>query len=123
MQNAAGGGASDQFDTRNDSPRAIVSDLVSLIEHVQASIKLIEQAIVRESRLGSQEVDANVIVLDDVTPRYESANAALNRCSAGLGVALHFLRDAETSKHEANAFCRWRPPAGSLDRSLLKRAE
>jgi hypothetical protein len=104
MQNAAGGGASGQFDSRNDSPRAIVSDLVSLIEHVQASIRLIEQAIVRESRLGNQEVGANVIVLDDVTPRYESANTALNRCSAGLGVALHFLRDAGTSKHEADAF-------------------
>jgi hypothetical protein len=102
MQNAAGGGGSVQFDSRNDGSRAIVSDLVSLIEHVQASIKLIQSAIVRESQLGTQEVGTNVVVLDDVTPRYVNANAALNSCDAGLNVALHFLRDIRTSKHEAD---------------------
>ena len=33
---------------RDDSFRSVVSDLVSLIGHVQASIKLIEGAIVQE---------------------------------------------------------------------------
>jgi hypothetical protein len=99
MQNAAGSGASVQSDSRNDSYRAIVSDLVSLIEHVQASINLIESAIVTESPLGNQEIGANVVVLDDVTPCYVKANAALNACNAGLGVALHFLLDTRTSGH------------------------
>ena len=47
--------ASSPTDDRNDSYRSIVSDLVSLIEHVQASMKLIEAAIARESSLGDQE--------------------------------------------------------------------
>jgi hypothetical protein len=39
-------------------------------------------------------------VLDDVTPRYVRANAALNACNAGLGVALHLLQDIRSSKQE-----------------------
>jgi hypothetical protein len=98
MQNAAGS-ASAQSGGRNDSYRAIVSDLEALIQQVQASIELIESAIVGESPLGNQEIAANVVVLDDVTPRYIRANAALNACNAGLGVALHFLLDNRTSRH------------------------
>jgi hypothetical protein len=104
MQNTAGGGTSVQSDDRNDSYRSIVSDLVSLIEHVQASMKLIESAIAGESPLGNQEVAANVVVLDDVTPRYVKASAALNTCNAGLGIALHFLLDTKTSKHGTGEF-------------------
>jgi hypothetical protein len=104
MLNAASGGASVQSDDRNGGYRTIVSDLVSLIEHVQASMKLIESAIARESPLGNQEVAANVVVLDDVTPRYVKASAALNTCNAGLGIALHFLLDTKTSKHGTGEF-------------------
>jgi hypothetical protein len=49
MQNAAGGGSSVESHGRDDGRRAVVSDLVSLIERVQASLKLIEAAIVREN--------------------------------------------------------------------------
>ena len=80
MQYAAGFGTSTQPDGRNDNHRAIVSDLVALIEHVQASIKLFEAAIVREFPLGNQEIGGNVVVLDDVTPRYIRVNAALSAC-------------------------------------------
>ena len=103
MQNAAGSPAPAQSDSRNDGYRAIVPELVSLIEHVQASIELIESAIVTESPLGNQEIGANVVVLDDVTPRYVRANAALNACNAGLGAALHFLLDTRTSRQGAEA--------------------
>jgi multidrug resistance efflux pump len=99
MKKAAGSDTSVQSDDRNDGYRSIVSDLVSLIEQVQASMKQIELAIGRESPLGDQETAANVVVLDDVTPRYLKANAALDACNAGLGVALHFLLDTKTSKH------------------------
>jgi hypothetical protein len=98
MQNAAGS-ASAQSGGRNDSYRAIVSDLEALIQQVEASIKLIETAIVEESPLGNQEIAANVVVLDDVTPRYIRANTALNACNAALGIALHFLLDSRTSRH------------------------
>jgi hypothetical protein len=101
MQNAASD-ASTQSGGRDESHNSIVSDLESLFAHVEASINLIETAIAREAPFGNQEISANVVVLDDVTPRYVKANAALNTCHAGLGVALHFLMDARTAKREAN---------------------
>jgi hypothetical protein len=103
MQNAASD-ASTQSGARDDSYNSIVSNLVSLIAHVEASMKLIEAAVAKETPLGNQEISTNVVVLDDVTPRYVKANAALNACRAGLGVALHFLMDARTAKREANHF-------------------
>jgi hypothetical protein len=72
---------------------------MSLIEHVHTSMKLIESVVASESPLGNQESSANVVVLDDVTPRYVRANAALNDCNARLGSALHVLLDTRTSKH------------------------
>jgi hypothetical protein len=99
MQNAAGGDVSAQSGGRDDSYEAIMSDLVSVIAHVQASMKRFESAIVRESLLGNQEVAADVVVLDDVTPRYVKASAALTACNADLRVALHDLMDASTPKH------------------------
>ena len=119
MQNAAGGGASVQFDSRNDSSRAIVSDLVSLIEHVQASMKLIESAIARET-VGSQETAANVVVLDDVTPATRRRMAALNTCNASLGVALHVLLDARTSDMKRAVPAKTPPPV-LFDRPRLRR--
>ena len=93
MQNPAGGGASAQSDRLDDSCRPIVSDLVSLIEQVQASMKRIEAAIAEETPFANHDAAANVVVLDDVTPRYLKASAALSACNAGLGVALHFVLD------------------------------
>jgi hypothetical protein len=110
MQNAASD-ASTQSGGRNDRYSSIVSDLTSLIAQVRTSMELIEAAIAREALLGNQETSANVVVLDDVTPRYVKASAALNTCQAGLGVALHFLMDDKTATREANEFteCDCRP--------------
>jgi hypothetical protein len=104
MQAAADGGVSSPFGDRNDGHHSIVSELVSLVEHVQAGMKLLEAAIARESIAGSQDAASNVFVLDDVTPRYVKANAALNACNAGLGVALHYLLDARAPRHQADDF-------------------
>jgi hypothetical protein len=76
-----------------DSFGAIVSDLVSLVEHVQASINLIERAIAREITIGDHE-NSNVIILDDVTPQFVKASTALNSCSIDLVNAVQFLLDA-----------------------------
>lgn len=120
MENAAGDDASIQSDARSNVHHSLVSELVSLIEHVQTGIRLLEAALAREVALGNQDVAANVVVLDDVTPRYARANAALNACNAGLGVALHLLVDARPSSHDTGGF------AGSdrlpirLNRSHLK---
>lgn len=104
MQTAADGRVPGPSDDRSDSHHSIVSELVSLIEHVQAAMKQLEAAIARESASGNQDAASNVFVLDDVTPRYMKANAALDACNAGLGVALHYLLDARTAKHEASDF-------------------
>lgn len=68
---------------------------MSLIDHMQASMTLLEGAIASKLPLGDEETSENVVVLDDVTPCYLKANAALHTCRAGLEVTLHFLTDAE----------------------------
>jgi hypothetical protein len=99
MQNTADSGISAASDGTNDNYHAIVSDLVSLVARLQSSIRLIETTMVGDATLGNQEFASNIVVLDDVTPRYAKANAALNAAHAGLGVALHFLLDARPSKY------------------------
>jgi hypothetical protein len=84
-----------QPDRPHDNYSSVVSDLVSLIEHMQASMKMLEAAIARELSLGGQEAGDNVIVLDDITPCYVKANAVLQACKAELGAALHSLWGTE----------------------------
>ena len=65
-----------------------------LIERVQSSQRLIERAMAGEAAFGGHESSANVIVLDDVSPRYMKAAAALQACDTNLGAALHALMDS-----------------------------
>jgi hypothetical protein len=114
MRNAAGDSVEFGPDGRNDSYRSVVSDLVSLIAHVQASLRLIEQTMVRETSSGSQENAANVVVLDDVSPRYIKAAAALKACDANLGIALHFLLDARAPGRGTRAYAEVPPALSTL---------
>ncbi len=41
-------------------------------------MKQLEAAVAREAAPGNQDAASNVFVLDDVTPRYVKANAALD---------------------------------------------
>jgi hypothetical protein len=110
MRTAAGGETPAPPYDGNVTDHAIVSDLVSLIERVQASVKTIEAAIARETSFGNQEFAGNVVVLDDVTPRYVRANAALNSSEANLAAALRFLLDIRTPNPEpGDAGCVRRP--------------
>ncbi|MEH2524057.1 MULTISPECIES: hypothetical protein [unclassified Bradyrhizobium] len=67
MQNGAGDGVAQAPYDQNDGYRAVVSDLVSLVEHVQNSLRLIEQMIAKETSLetspetspGSSESSTN----------------------------------------------------------------
>jgi hypothetical protein len=88
MQNAAGTTQSADLD---QTYRSVVSDLMSLIEHVQMAIREVEQAMACEDSLGNSQAQDDVVVLDDVTPGYVKADAALNACSAKLDAALHLL--------------------------------
>ena len=101
MQNAAGDGVAQAPHDQNAAYRAVVSDLVSLVEHVQNSLRLIEQTIARETSPettpGSPESSTNIIVLDDVSPRYMKAAATLQACDVNLGIALRSLLDSGDS--------------------------
>jgi hypothetical protein len=112
MQNAADDGVA-QVPHGQNAYRAVVSDLVSLIEHVQNSLRLIERTIARETSpetsSGGPESSINVIVLDDVSPRYMKAAAALQACDLNLGIALRTLLDPGDSDPCASS-----PPALSV---------
>jgi len=97
MHNAADNGVSALPEHHGDSFCSIVSELAALLDHVQRSIKAIEIAIARDASSESSEHVDDVVVLDDVTPRYAKASAALNTCNASLDAALQFLLDAKTS--------------------------
>jgi len=56
MPDTRGSDAAVQSDGRNGDHRTIVSDLVCLIEHVQASLKLVELAIAGDAPAGDQEL-------------------------------------------------------------------
>ena len=81
-----------------DSRQLIEAELRSLIARIDISVRLIDAAMkpeeveaVPDSAIaGSTEI----IVLDDVTPRYATASAALNACRAGLGRALQSLSES-----------------------------
>src|ERR1700744_5807907 len=100
MQNTADHG-SGQSDNRNDCCSSIISNLGFLVEQVRANMKLIESAIAGEASFDNQETAASIAVLDDVTPRYVRANAALHACNGGFGAALDLLRDVRTPGQEA----------------------
>jgi hypothetical protein len=102
MHEAANG--AERFEEHGDSFGTIVADLTSLVEHVQASISVIEIEIARQSIIGDQESsreNSNIIVLDDLTPQYIKASTALNTCRASLGAALNLLLDNRVSAHRA----------------------
>lgn len=76
---------------RDESCRSVVANLVTLIEHLSVSRTVLELAIIRETAQTSLNTDEDFIVLDDITPCYLSANAALNACNAAVAVTLSAL--------------------------------
>lgn len=100
-----------------DSRQLIASDLRNLIAQIEASMRLIE-AVMTQDEGADQPGSADVIVLDDVTPRYVTASAALSACKAGLGLALECLSDSGKSADAAAAApCRPHLTAWSAVRS------
>jgi len=89
-----------------DSRQLIAAELRSLIARIEISMRLIDAAMTSEcletdgdSAIVSTDSSANsgsteIIVLDDVTPRYATASAALNCCRAELGQALRNLSES-----------------------------
>jgi hypothetical protein len=75
----------------------IILDLVSLIQRVQEFIKANELAMAANE---PDETATNIVVLDDVTPRYLMANATLNVCRAQLRQTLNSLLQTRTAHGE-----------------------
>ncbi|QAU44457.1 hypothetical protein [Bradyrhizobium guangzhouense] len=83
-----------------DSRQLIAAELRSLIARIEISMRLIDAAmttkdmepddVTSSADLGSSDI----VVLDDVTPRFATASAALNTCRAELGHALEKLSES-----------------------------
>jgi hypothetical protein len=98
MQNAAGNGVALAAHDQNATHRAVISNLVSLVEHFQKSLRQIEQTTATETSPemtpGSPESSTNIIVLDDISPHYIKTHAALQACDVNLGLTLRSLLDS-----------------------------
>ena len=70
MQNAAGDGVAQPPHDQNAAYRAMVSDLVSLIEHVQNSLRLIEQTIATETSPKSSPAAPRVLPTSSCSTTY-----------------------------------------------------
>lgn len=76
-----------------DSQQLIAADLRLLIAQIEASMRRIAAAMDQEHS-NDPEGSTDVFILDDVTPRYATANADLNACRTGLGHALQCLSES-----------------------------
>lgn len=79
-----------------DSRQLIAAELRSLIARIEISMRLIDAAMEPDDSaiLGAISGSTEIVVLDDVTPRYATASAALNICRAELGRALQKLSES-----------------------------
>jgi len=99
MHNAIAGDEVVPLGKRDEGFYLVVSDLVSLIDRVQASIKLIETARTRQDTAEAELAD--IVVLDDVTPLYAQASVALAACNASLRATLQFLIEGTATAPQA----------------------
>ncbi|WP_298871226.1 hypothetical protein [uncultured Bradyrhizobium sp.] len=84
-----------------DSRQLIAAELRSLIARIEISMRLIDAAMTSEdmetdddsASLSADPGSSEIVVLDDVTPRFATASAALNACRAELGHALKKLSE------------------------------
>jgi hypothetical protein len=77
--------------------RVVMVDLATLSERIQSSIKLLEQAISADLPRNNPSVHDAVFILDDVTPCYVKASAALRACHIGLSEALQLMQGTPAS--------------------------
>ncbi|MBV8701621.1 hypothetical protein [Bradyrhizobium sp.] len=79
-------------DVPHEPGDCLITELQSLSERVHAVTRAIDTAIALERTASSAEAAADVVVLDDVMPRYLRAISALQACSVHLDDAVQFLR-------------------------------
>lgn len=94
MQHTAAGGIPVPLPGEGEEYDLLVLEPAALVERVQAVKDAIETAFARELASSDQDGGADLVVLDDVMPRYMKANSALQTCHTQLAEALDFLREA-----------------------------
>ena len=120
MQASADGRVPSPSGDRNESHHSIVSELVSLIEHVQAGMQLLEAAIARETALDNQDAAGNVFVLDDVTPPLREGEHHVERLQCRPWRCPSLCAGSPGTQTSSLRFHGERSPAGSPDQSRLK---
>ena len=76
-----------------ESRELIAADLRLLIAQIETSMRRIATVMDQEHGYDA-ESSAEVFILDDVTPQYATASAALGACRAGLRHALQCLSES-----------------------------
>jgi hypothetical protein len=94
MKEAKVGGTSFADGGLKDDCWPLISNLVSLVRHVETSMAFCELA---KDAHSHEESTANIAVLDDVTPRYVTANTALIACDVQLRETLRVLLQANAA--------------------------
>jgi hypothetical protein len=82
---------------QQDAGSLLLSDLLSLMQRIQTSIRINDLASEVIS-LEDNELQADRFILDDLTPQYAMTNAALNVCHTMLGNAFSRLQLARNSR-------------------------
>ena len=95
MQTARGGVTPTMSAGWNETNRAILSELVSVILQIRRSLAVIECDIAREVEPEDESV-GDVVVLDDVTPVYARSCAILRECDARLSTAVRLMLESMT---------------------------
>lgn len=77
-----------------DTHQLIVDDIRALIAHVDVSMRLVASGLAPQDAWEdglNPASSLDVVVLDDVTPRYARVSEALIACKTGLHLALQSL--------------------------------
>jgi hypothetical protein len=94
MKNPAGGGNSFECGGLQDAAGSVLSDLLSVMERIQACIRVSESAA-SIAGPNNEEAADDFIILDDVTPRLVMVSGSLNACHIALGEAVFHLLEAK----------------------------
>lgn len=76
----------------SDKPLSLVADLRALIARIDTSVRMIDAAMEQAGQFDAAG-STDLVVLDDLSPRYATASAALLACRAGLDDALQPMSD------------------------------
>ncbi len=85
-----------------DSGQLIAADLRALIARIEISLHPIDAAMAREDDRALVS-STDIFVLDDVTPGYATASAALNACRTGLGHVLQCFSKSGSAARSRSA--------------------